>query len=185
MKRSSDTTPFRSRSTPLGAIGRGLVAGAAGTLAMDTLLFARYRRGGGRDRFGGWEFSEGLDSWDDAPAPAQVGRRLVEGITQRTLPARRASLVNNVTHWSYGALAGLQYGVLGGSLRNPRIAYGAPFGTGVWAASYAVLPQLGLYKQIWEYDRTTLARDLSAHLVFGVVTAATFRVLTPGRRATA
>ena len=33
--------------TPLGAVVRGLVAGVAGTAAMDTLLFARYRQGGG------------------------------------------------------------------------------------------------------------------------------------------
>jgi hypothetical protein len=174
-----------SRNTPLGAIGRGLVAGAAGTLAMDTVLFARYRRGGGSDRFRDWEFSSGLDNWEDAPAPAQVGRRLVEGVTLHELPARRAPLVNNVTHWGYGALAGLQYGVLGGSLRTPRVVYGAPFGTGVWAAGYAVLPRLGLYKQIWEYDRVTLAKDLSAHLVFGVTTAAAFRLLSPRRGAAA
>jgi hypothetical protein len=174
-----------SRTTPLGAIARGVVSGVAGTLAMDTLLFARYRRGGGRDRFRDWEFSSGLEGWEDAPAPAQVGRRLVEGVTLRELPARRAGLVNNVTHWGYGAFAGLQYGVIGGSLRNPRIAYGAPFGTGVWATGYAVLPPLGLYRQIWEYDRVTLAKDLSAHLVFGLTTAAAFRVLSAGRGAAA
>jgi hypothetical protein len=48
-----------------------------------------------------------------------------------------------------------------------------------------VLPRLGLYKPIWEYDRTTLAKDLSAHLVFGVTTAATFRVLSHGGGAAA
>jgi hypothetical protein len=40
-----------------------------------------------------------------------------------------------------------------------------------------VLPQAGLYKQIWEYDRVTLAKDLSAHLLFGTTTAATFKAL--------
>jgi hypothetical protein len=96
-----------STATPLAAIGRGLLAGAAGTLAIDTLLFARYRRGGGACPFGVWEFSVGLDDWADAPAPAQVGRRLVEGITQRELSARRVALVSNLTHWSYAALAGV------------------------------------------------------------------------------
>ena len=37
----------RSARTPLGAVARGLVAGAVGTLAMDLLWFYRYRRGGG------------------------------------------------------------------------------------------------------------------------------------------
>ena len=39
---------------------------------------------------------------------------------------------------------------------------------------------LPLYKQVWEYDGVTLAKDLSAHLLFGVTTAAAFRVLSRG-----
>jgi hypothetical protein len=105
-----------TKPTPLRAVGRGLLAGAAGTFAVDALLFARYRRSGGACPFTIWEFSVGLDDWEDAAAPAQLGRRLVEGVTQRGLPARRATLVSNLTHWSYGALAGL----------------------GVWATGYAV-----------------------------------------------
>lgn len=76
------TSP-RARSptvTPVGAIGRGLVAGAIGTAAMDALLFVRYRRNGGGSSAEEWESSAGLTSWDNAPAPAQVGKRLVEGL---------------------------------------------------------------------------------------------------------
>lgn len=42
----------------------------------------------------------------------------------------------------------------------------------MWALGYVVLPQAGLYKQIWKYDVETLAKDLSAHLAYGAVTAA-------------
>jgi hypothetical protein len=163
--------------TPVGAVVRGLVAGAVGTLAMDTLLYARYRRGGGKEAFRQWEFSSDVRSWDDAPAPAQVGRRVVEGVFQRKLPDSQARPINNVTHWAYGIVAGATYGLLAGSLRKPRVAYGPFFGAGVWATGYVVLPQAGLYKQIWEYDRVTLAKDLSAHLVYGTTTAATFAAL--------
>ncbi|MCO8270162.1 hypothetical protein M1L60_06095 [Actinoplanes sp. TRM 88003] len=52
-------------TTPLGAVIRGLVAGAVGTLAMDTLLYWRYRRGGGKDSFRTWEFSSTVRTWDD------------------------------------------------------------------------------------------------------------------------
>src|SRR3954447_7988715 len=163
-----------TRTTPLGAVARGLLAGAAGTLAMDSLLFLRYKRGGGKDRFLAWEFSAGITDWDAAPAPAQVGRRLVEGLFQRKLPDRRAALVNNITHWGYGAFAGVQYGIVAASLRKARVAYGLPFGAGVWATGYVILPAAGLYKPIWEYDATTLAKDLSAHLLFGLTTACAF-----------
>jgi hypothetical protein len=156
------------------AIVRGGLAGVAGTVAMDLLLFARYKRGGGSEAFGDWEISAGVETWDQAPAPAQVGRRLVEGLFQRPLPDHRAALVNNITHWGYGAFAGVQYGILAASLRKARVVYGLPFGAGVWAAGYVVLPAAGLYKPIWEYDAKTLAKDLSAHLLFGLTTASAF-----------
>src|SRR4051812_10434675 len=88
--------------TPLAAVAGGLAAASFGTLAMDLLLFARYKRGGGRTGFRRWEFSSDISGWEQAPAPAHVGKRLVEGLFGRELPDRRAALVNNITHWGYG-----------------------------------------------------------------------------------
>jgi hypothetical protein len=164
--------------TPLGAVVRGLVAGAFGTVAMDALWFVRYKRGGGEGGFGAWEFSSGLCSWDQAPAPAQVGKRLVEGFFGREIPPQHAALVNNVTHWVYGILGGVQYGIVAGSLGKPRIRYGPPFGATVWATSYAVLPAANLYDPIWKYDWKALAKDLSAHLLYGLGAATAFRLLS-------
>lgn len=53
------TQQRRTAGTPLGAVGRGLAVGAVGTLAMDVLLCARYRRGRGKRAFPTWEFSAG------------------------------------------------------------------------------------------------------------------------------
>jgi hypothetical protein len=164
--------------TPLGAVIRGLVAGAAGTGAMDAVLYARYRRAQGQEGFERWEFASDVDSWEHAPAPAQVGKRLFEGLFQRELPPQRARLVDNITHWAYGILGGVSYGIVAGSLPTPRIRYGLPFGAGVWAAGYVVLPAAKLYQPIWKYDRVTLTKDLSAHLVYGLGTATAFRLLT-------
>jgi hypothetical protein len=166
------------RLTPLGALIRGAVAGAAGTAAMDAVLFARYRRGGGTSNAKEWELSDGLSGWEDAPAPAQVGKRLVEGLFEIELPPKHARLVNNVTHWAFGMFNGAQYGVVAGSLHGARTSYGLPFGATVWATGYLVLPAAKLYEPIWQYDVKTLARDLSAHLVYGLATAATLRVLS-------
>lgn len=165
--------------TPLGAIARGALAAAVGTAAMDALLFVRYRKGGGDSSFAPWEFSVVVSDWDQAPAPAQVGQRLFEGLFQHELPVQRATLVNNITHWGYGILGGVQYGVVAESLPRQRILYGLPFGASVWAGGYVILPAVGLYKPIWEYDLTTLAKDLSAHLVYGLATAGAFRLLSP------
>jgi hypothetical protein len=168
-----------ARPTPLSAVATGLVAAMVGTLAMDLTMFLQYKHDNGKDRFRDWEFSADVKTWADAPAPAQIGRRLVEGVFRRQLPDERAPLVNNITHWAYGVLAGAQYGLLAGSLRQPRVGYGAAFGVGVWATGYAVLPATGLYKPISQYDRMTLAVDLADHLVYGITTAAVFKGLLP------
>jgi hypothetical protein len=57
------------------------------------------------------------------------------------------------------------------------LRYGLPFGACVWASGYAVLPALGVYRPIWEYDLVTLGKDLGAHLVYGLGTAAAARAL--------
>ena len=169
-----------SSITPLGALGRGVVAGAAGTVAMDLLMYRRYRSGGGAQPLVEWEFSAGLADWDGAPAPAQVGRRLVEGLFQVKLDRRWARLTSNVMHWGYGLAWGAQYGLVAGSLRRLRPGYGLVLGPLVFGSGYVVLPLAKLYKPIWEYDASTLADDLSAHLVYGVVTAEAFRLLRRG-----
>ena len=156
------------------AVARGVAASALGTLAMDLFLYRRYRRDGGERGFGAWESSAGLASWDDAPAPAKVGKRFAETLTRRELSPRWARTINNVTHWGYGMSAGAPFGILA---RAPKLRYGLPFGAGVWATGYAVLPALGVYRPIWEYDLETLGKDLGAHLVYGVGTAAALRAL--------
>ena len=165
------------RPTPLGALGQGLFAGLAGTTAMDLLLYRRYRRDGGAQSLPEWELSAGLDDWDDAPAPAHVGKRVVEGLFQVTLDPRWARLTNNVMHWGYGLAWGAQYGLVAGASRSVRRNHGLLFGQVVFASGYVVLPLAKLYKPIWEYDAATLAKDLSAHLVYGVVTAEVFQLL--------
>lgn len=166
-----------SPPTPIAVVAGGLIAGAAGTAAMDALLYARYRRAGGTSGILEWEFSSTVHTWEAAPAPAHVGKRLIDGLFQVDLADHRARLVNNVTHWGYGILNGAAYGLVAGSLASPRYRHGALFGASVWASGYVVLPLTGLYKPMWEYDRKTLARDLSAHLVYGLATATAYRRL--------
>ena len=166
----------RSQPTPLGALLTGLVAGAVGTAAMDLVQFARYRHGGGNDRLLAWEFSAALKDWEQAPAPAQIGRRVVEGVFQRQLPPQRAALVNNLMHWGYGIAWGGLFGLVAGSLRAPKVRHGLALGATVWSASYVLLPLAGLYRPIWEYDAKVLATDLGDHLAYGLGVAGAYRL---------
>ena len=164
----------------LRSITTGVAASAVGTLAMDTWLYRQYRHDGGETGFAAWESSEGTVSFQDAPAPAKVAKKILEAVLRRDVPPRYARALNNVTHWGFGLAAGAGYGFLLRSGRTPRIAYGPPFGAAVWANGYVVLPLLGVYQPIWDYDLQTLRKDLTAHLVFGTATAAAFCLLRAG-----
>ena len=163
--------------TPLGAVVGGFLAGAVGTVALDTYQYLRYRKGGGTDRPLTWEFPP-VPTWDQAPAPGQVARRVIEGFTQKPLPDQSASLIAAIMHWGYGSVNGAAYGVVAGSLRRPTPETGLPFGVAVWLTGYAVLPLGGLYQPIWKYDLKTLADDLGGHLIFGATTGTVFWLVT-------
>ena len=51
----------------------------------------------------------------------------------------------------------------------------------VWSTAYLVLPATGIYKPMRDYDATTLWKDASAHLAYGVGAATIFKILA-GRR---
>jgi hypothetical protein len=165
-----------SQPTPIGALLRGFGAGAVGVAGLDLVQLWRYRRGGGDRRTLDWELSRG-STWADAAAPAQVGRRAVEGIFDVELPDRWAPLTNNATHWGYGiAWAGL-FGLVESSTAKARLRHGLSFGTFVWLVGYVVLPAAKLYRPMWKYDAATLGWDWAGHLAYGLGTAATLRIL--------
>lgn len=160
------------------AILNGVAAGLAGTLAMDLVWYRRYRSDAGGDSFRAWEFSAGTTSYDEAGAPAQVGKLITEGLLQRELPPESARAMNNVVHWSTGALWGAAHGIAATSLGRSRTPYGLATGLTAWAASYALLAPAKIYKPVWEYPPSVLWKDLSAHLVFGTGVGAAFQALS-------
>ena len=160
------------------ALARGALAGVAGTVAMDLVWYRRFKQGGGESPFPKWEATGTIESWDEAPAPAQMGRKLIAGVTGKDVPVERAGALNNVMHWAYGTTWATAYGLL--AARRRRWWQGPALGAVVWGSDYVTLPLAGIYKPIWEYDVSTLWQDLSAHLVFGTAADATFRLLPSG-----
>jgi hypothetical protein len=145
-----------SRST----IAAGLGAGVLGTVAMTGWQELSSRLMSNGDSEGKTE----PPSWDDAPVPAQVARKLATAAGVDPDP-KRIPLLTNVMHWSYGTGWGAVYPLL-----PKRPLTGVAFGAGVWAMSYVQLVPLGLYEPPWKYPPTQLALDLWNHLVYGVGT---------------
>jgi hypothetical protein len=158
----------------------GLVAGAVGTTAMDLLWFKRQRDAGSTTSFAEWEF-KGISSFDEAPAPAQVGRIAARAVKVE-LPDSAAGVTNNVVHWSTGATWGVAAALLRAVPGIGAIRAGFMAAIAAFTTSYAVLPKIGVYKSITQYDAKTLWKDLSAHLVFGTAVGSTLALLGGWRR---
>jgi hypothetical protein len=167
-------TPSQS---PLGAVARGVVAGVAGTAALTVVQTATaLRRGAGlKDAVA----PDPPDSWDEAPAPGQVGERLIRFAFARDVEPDHANAVTNVVHWTYGAAWGGAFGLVQATLRRSPVAAGGAFAVAVLGAAYALLPAMGVYRKPWEYPPSTLAIDGAYHMVYGVTTALAFRLLEP------
>jgi hypothetical protein len=152
----------------------GALAGVVGTVAMDLVWYRRARQDGSEQAFLEWEVVRDLQSWDDAPAPGRMGRKIVAAVTHEDPPPSRAAVISNVMHWAYGTTWGALF-----ALAFPRrpLWAGPALGAFVWSSDYVTLPLAGVYEPIWKYDVPTLWKDLSAHLVFGAATDVAARVL--------
>jgi len=163
--------------SPLGAVGRGLLAGLAGTAAMTAYqTLASMRKG---SSLGEAVAPEPAEEWSEAPAPGQVGYRFLHGLFQKDVSPQRSTLLTNVVHWAYGTAWGGLYGLAEGSAETHPLIAGGAFGSLVFANAYVALPAMGLYQPPWTYDAKTLAKDWSYHLVYGTTTALAFRALEP------
>jgi len=151
--RSCNDIRRKTTPAPRSVCGRPRTGrGAVGTLAMDLLLYARYRRGGGQQHLFAWEFSSGLSSWDEAAGTRASRQAPVRRALPEKTPAATGRTGQQHHHWAYGMLNGALYGIAAESLGQPRTWYGLPFGAGVWAVDYAGPPGRRLYKPIQDYD---------------------------------
>jgi hypothetical protein len=160
--------------------GAGALAGAGGTAAMDLLLYARYRRDGGKDSLWRWEFAENVMSWDEASAPGQLGRKALRQVTGDEPPEAWARPTTNMVHWATGIGWGVAYGALASTTSRRPWVRALALGPVVWLSGYVVLPLAKVYEPIWEYDARTLAKDLSAHIMYGAAASAVFAALSKG-----
>lgn len=179
-------TALPRRTTPLGTVARGVLAGAAGTAAMSgwQALAARLRAPQSNDDHDD-ETAQGdrgdESAWDEASA-AQVARRVAEGVFDLHIPARLIPALTRAMHWTYGTGWGGLYGLLRGSVRSRGLREGAVFGVAVWTVSYVQLVPMGLYQPPWRYPPAEVALDLSYHLVYGVGVVGGYRLLESAQR---
>ena len=139
------------------AVGKGLFAGAAGTVAMtvSSTLEAKLRKRGS----------------SSAPADA-AGKVLGVQPRDEAGEARFATVV----HWGYGTSWGAVRGLLhAAGLDGPGA--GVAHFAAVWGSAQAMLPMLDIAPPPWESDPKEIAIDAFHHAVYAAFTALAFDAL--------
>lgn len=160
------------RMTPLGALARGVVAGAVGS-AVQTLFFRATRRITPSSPEGVFQPPE--EEQREEQATQTVARRFVEDFVQRG-PLRDKERGGKIVHEAFGAAWGGVYGLIRGSYPAASTPLGvAAFSTLVWVVSdNVILPVFRLAAWPQAYPLRTHAYAWVAHLVYGAAVAAAF-----------
>jgi hypothetical protein len=144
-------------------IGRGLVAGFAGTAAMtiSSTLEAKLR---GRA---------------PSSAPARATTKLL-GITAFE-DDRAAARFNDLSHWGYGTGWGVLRGLLAALGLSPRAASVA-HGAAMYGAAQVTLPALEIAPPAIFWPKQEIAIDAFHHAVYAAATGGAYALLDGRRR---
>jgi hypothetical protein len=138
-------------------VGRGLVAGLAGTLAMTVASTVEMK----------------IRRRPASSAPAEVASKTL-GITPRDDEAKRR--LGTLVHFAYGTAWGLARAALQAVGLRGRLAPLAHFGL-VWGTELVMLPSTGVAPPPTKWGGKELAIDALHHLVYVTTVDAAYRAL--------
>jgi hypothetical protein len=140
------------------SIGKGLVAGFAGTAAMtvSSTLEARLR---GRAA---------------SSAPARATAKVL-GIKEFDSPLAQARF-NDISHWGYGTGWGIVRGVLAAAGLTPRAATAA-HGAAIYGAAQVTLPVLEIAPPVVFWPKQEIAIDAFHHAVYAAATGLAYALI--------
>ena len=148
-----------SLSDTAASVGRGLFAGAAGTVAMtvSSTLEAKLRERG------------------SSSAPADAAGKVL-GVKPRDEAGE--ARFGTVVHWAYGTSWGAVRGLLHAAGLHGAKATTTHFAA-VWGSELAMLPALDVAPAPWESEPKEIAIDAFHHAVYAVATGLAFAALEP------
>lgn len=146
-----------SLSNMASAVGRGLFAGAVGTVAMTVSSTIEAKM---RDR-------------GSSSAPADAAGKVL-GVEPRDEAGQ--ARFSNAVHWSYGTGWGAVRGLIGltgaGGAKAALEHWGA-----VWGSSLVMLPALDVAPPVWQQEPKEVAIDAFHHLVYAGATSTAYALL--------
>jgi hypothetical protein len=149
-------------NTLAGAIGKGLLAGFAGTAAMtiSSTLEARLR---GRT---------------PSSAPARATAKML-GIREFEDDIAKARF-NDLSHWGYGTGWGVVRGLLAMTGITPKAATAA-HGAAIYGAAQVTPPALEIAPPAVFWPKEEIAIDALHHAVYAAATGAAYKLIENGR----
>ena len=140
------------------ALGKGLVAGFAGTAAMTVSSTVEMR----------------LRGRPASTAPADAAAKVlgIEGFSDDAARQRFATLV----YWSYGTGWGVVRALLG-LAGLPPVAATATHLAAVWGSEAIMLPALGVAPPFWTWGAEGVAIDVWHHVVYATATGVAYELL--------
>ncbi len=140
------------------AIGKGLVAGIAGTAAMTISSTLEMKL---RDR-----------AASTAPADATTKVLGIEGFADEAAKARFSNLV----HWGYGTGWGVVRALLGLAGLSPAKATAVHLAA-IWGNEAVMLPTLDVAPPFWTWGAEEVAIDVWHHVVYAAATGIAYELL--------
>ncbi len=144
------------------SIGRGLIAGFAGTAAMtiSSTLEAKLR---GRA---------------PSSAPARATAKVL-GIKEFEDDLAKARF-SDLSHWGYGTGWGVVRGLLGATGMSPKLA-SAAHGAAVWGGAQVTLPALEVAPPAIFWGPDEVAIDAFHHAVYAAATGIAYELISNGK----
>jgi hypothetical protein len=153
---------MKALDTVASSIGRGLVAGFAGTAAMtvSSTVEARLRKRA------------------PSSAPARATAKML-GIKEFEDDLARARF-NDLSHWGYGTSWGVLRGLLAATGMSPKAATAA-HGAAIYGAAQVTLPALEIAPPSVFWPKEEIAIDAFHHAVYATATGVAYELLSNGR----
>ena len=142
------------------AIGKGILAGLAGTAAMTLSQMIEMK----------------ITKREPSDAPSKAVSQVVD--VKPTTEAEKDK-VNNEIHWTYGTALGISRGLISLTGLKGFPATLLHFGV-VWGSSLVMLPALKVAPPITEEEPKSIAVDALHHAVYALVTGFAFDALDAG-----
>lgn len=118
--------------------------------------------------------------------PAVLAERVARRLGYGPLGVSRKLRIQNVVHYSIGAMSGAAYGVLAARSPSATAGFGTVAGAAIYAAGHGTaLPLLGVQEPPWRLPRAAVAWEFTSHLLFGcaleLARRGACRILVTGR----